>query len=156
VPAPVKPPTSNPAPKAGTMSAAVNAPTPTPPSPPPTTAAPAQTLATSTSDMQGGVGSNVLAVVAPKSGAIDHPEGTPVVLVLKSFWTSKTMTWLRRTVYGAFGIGFVAAFGPAVAAGNLNGIDWNNVLSVFKNVFVFTIIVAVFGVMKKVDNDPVK
>jgi hypothetical protein len=106
--------------------------------------------------MQGGVGSVVSAVVAPKSGFIDHPEGTPVVVVLKSFWSSRTMTWLRRTVYGAFALAFVVAFGPAVAAGNLDGIVWKDVEHHFLTAFVYTLIAAIFGIMKKVDNDPVK
>jgi hypothetical protein len=59
-------------------------------------------------------------------------------------------------VYGAFAIAFVVAFGPAVAAGNLGGIDWSAVLKSFENAFIYTVIATIFGVMKKVDNDPVK
>jgi hypothetical protein len=117
---------------------------------------PVPKLATSTADMKAGPGGVVAAVIAPKTGAIDHPEGTPVVVVVQSFWNSKTMTWLRRTVYAAFAGAFVVAFGPAVLAGNLSGVDWTNVLDTFEKAFLYTVIAAVFGVMKKYDNDPVK
>jgi hypothetical protein len=119
-------------------------------------APPVKTVATSTDDLKGGVGSHALAVVVPKTGTIDHPEGTPVVLVLKSFWSSTTMTWLRRTVYAAFAVAFVTAFGPAVLAGNLDAIDWTKVLNDFEKAFLYAIIAALFAVLKKYDNDPVK
>jgi hypothetical protein len=151
MPAAAKPP-GQPKPS-GTTTAAVNAPTPAPPAPAP----PVQLIAVQTvADMPGGVGSVVAATVAPKSGFIDHPEGTPVVVVLKDFWTSKTMTWLRRTVYGAFALAFLVAFAPAIAAGNIDSLNWNDVKNTFLKAFIYTLIAALFGIFKKLDNDPVR
>ena len=101
-------------------------------------------------------GDVIIAPLVSGTGFIDHLPETPVVVIVKSFMQSKTMTWLRRTVYAAFGMAFVIAFGPSVVAGSFDKFNWTETRDTFLRAFAYAMAAALFAVFKKLDNDPVR
>lgn len=108
--------------------------------------------------MQGGVGSVVAAVIAPKAGDIDVAAGTPVVLIAKRLRESPTFKKLWRAIYIAWGAFWTYVVIAVLVAGGpfeLTSAEW---LSLLKAATYPALASAafVYGIKLKVgDNDPV-
>jgi hypothetical protein len=80
-----------------------------------------------------------------------------VVVVLKTFWTSATVIWLRRLVAGAFGGAFVIVLEP-YAVGGKSWADFTllSAWPVFSHAFEVAILAALFAYWKTRDNNAIK
>jgi hypothetical protein len=96
------------------------------------------------------------AVVAPKTGPIDVPEGSPVVVVAQAFWKSKTIKAARNLIAGAIGAALLAVAVKVAGAGTVIGLDWTEVRNIAINAGVLALAGGYMMWHKTLENNPVK
>lgn len=94
------------------------------------------------------------APVAPKTGSIDVPAGSPVVVVAQHFWDSPTIKAARNLVLGAVGAGLFAVALKIVGAGSVIGLDWIEVRNIAINATVLALAAGFMAWWKVRDNNP--
>lgn len=100
-------------------------------------------------------GDIMTAQLAPAKGPIPVAPGTPVVVVVQSFWASPTIKALRGIVVASWLAFLGYALGKIVEAHGLDGIDWHSVIHVGLNVGVLNGALGISALLRVHDNNPV-
>jgi hypothetical protein len=101
------------------------------------------------------VGANMMAPLAPAKGSTGQTPGSPVVVIVQSFWGSATIKAFRNMVVGAFGAVVFFVAGQIIAAGGVFGVDWNKTMHAAINAGCVALALAFAAWMKTRDNNPV-
>jgi len=110
-----------------------------------------------------GAGDNIVAPLVSASGPIEHVVGTPVVLIVKSFWDSPTIKTARNIILACLatnaallGAQFMNVWASGHSIFDASAINWATQLRAMEITSGPIIVAAIMAWSKKRNNDPVK